>query len=93
MKAMITWSVKDGAIEDAALRFLAGEAAPLPGSTLLGRWHSVDLSRGFALYETDSPAALYKGALRWSDLMDFETVLVIEDAEAGAALAEQFKEE
>ncbi|HEX4322021.1 MAG TPA: DUF3303 family protein [Acidobacteriaceae bacterium] len=87
MKVMSTWTFKDGVIAEAAKRFLAGEAAPQPGVTLLGRWHSVDLSTGFSLYETSDPAALYNGAVKWADLLNFETFLVVEDTEVGPALA------
>ena len=87
MKFMSTWSFQGGVIPDAAERFLAGEGTPEPGTTLLGRWHNADLSGGFALYETSDPAALYRGALKWADLLDINTVPVIEDADAGAALA------
>jgi len=34
---------------------------------------------------------LYEGASRWVELLDMETTLVIEDAEAGAAMAKTFK--
>jgi hypothetical protein len=91
MKVMSTWSLKPGAIREAVNRFLAGEAAPHEGVTLLGRWHSVDISTGFSLYETDSPAALYEGAARWAEHLDLRTYVVVEDAEAGAAMAKVFK--
>jgi len=91
MKFMSTWSFQGGTIPEAAERFLSGEVTPEPGTTLLGRWHNADLSGGFALYETNDPAALYRGALKWADLLDLNTVPVIEDADAGAALAAQFK--
>ena len=91
MKFMSTWTFQGGMIPDAATRFLAGEGTPDPGTTLLGRWHNADLSGGFALYETNDPAALYRGALKWADLLEINTVPVIEDADAGAALANQYK--
>jgi hypothetical protein len=91
MKVMTTWSVRPEAIQEAVNRFLSGQAAPVEGVKLLGRWHSVDLSHGFSLYETDDANALYRGAARWSDVMDLETVLVVEDDVAGAALAEIYK--
>ena len=90
MKFMLTWTFQGGAIPEAAERFLAGQAVPEPGTTLLGRWHNVDLSGGFALYEATDPAALYRGAVKWADLLDLSTVAVIEDADAGAALAARF---
>ncbi|MFC5860721.1 DUF3303 domain-containing protein [Acidicapsa dinghuensis] len=88
MKVMSTWSARPGAFDDAIERFLKGEAAPVEGVKLLGRWHSVDLSTGFSLYETDDPAALHRGALRWVDLLELQTYVVIEDAEAGANFAQ-----
>jgi len=91
MKVMSTWSVRPGSAREAVKRFLAGEAMPVEGVALLGRWHSVDLSHGYSLYETDSPGALYEGSARWVELLDIETTLVVEDAEAGPALAKTFK--
>jgi hypothetical protein len=91
MKVISTWAVKDGAVREAVKRFLSGDAAPIAGVTLLGRWHAVDLSRGWSLYETDSPALLYEGSARWVELLDMESTLVIEDAEAGSAMAKTFK--
>jgi hypothetical protein len=86
MKFMSTWALLPGSVSTAAEKFLAGEASPAPGVTLLGRWHSVDCSGGFALYETDNAAALHLGAAKWADLLEITTVAVIEDAEAGPNL-------
>jgi hypothetical protein len=91
MKFMLTWSFPAGNVPAAAERFLAGEGAPVEGTKLLGRWHNVDLSGGFALYETNDAVALYHGAARWADLLEFNTVAVIEDADAGTVLASLFK--
>jgi Protein of unknown function (DUF3303) len=60
MKFMVTWAFKQGALREAAQRFLAGEAAPVEGTTLLGRWHGSDLSCGFAPYESNNPVAIYE---------------------------------
>ena len=88
MKTMVTWSLKSGqSLHEAVKRFLAGEAAPVEGVNLLGRWHSVDLSSGFSLYETDNMAALYRDAARWADILDLKNYIVIEDGEAGPVLA------
>ena len=53
-----SYSVRPGCIKEAAARFLAGEAAPVEGVTLLGRWHKADGSGGFVLHESDSPEAI-----------------------------------
>jgi len=88
MKTMLTWSLKSGeGFNEAVRRFLAGEAAPEPGQKILGRWHSVDLSTGFALYESDDAASNYAAAAKWADVLDLRTYLVVEDAEAGPILA------
>jgi hypothetical protein len=84
MKFMTTWTLIPGSAKDAIAKFLAGEAAPQPNVKLLGRWHSVDGSGGWSLYETDSLAALHMGAAKWADLLEISTTAVIEDAEAGA---------
>jgi hypothetical protein len=89
MKFMTTWTLIPGSVKDAIAKFLAGEAAPQPGVKLLGRWHSVDGSHGYSLYETDSAAALHKGASKWADLLEISTVAVVEDVEAAASFTDQ----
>jgi hypothetical protein len=87
MKFMTTWAAFPGATKECVEKFLAGEAAPQEGVTLLGRWHKADCSGGFSLYETDNLVQLYKGAARWADLMELTVVPVLDDAEAGPVLA------
>jgi hypothetical protein len=88
MKVMVTWSAKSGpGFSEAVRRFLAGEAAPEPGQKILGRWHSVDMSIGFTLYEADDAATHYAAAAKWADVLDLRSYLVVEDAEAGPILA------
>ena len=87
MKTMVTWSAKPGCVPEAVRRFLAGMAGPDEGVTILGRWHSVDMSIGFTLSESDSPAAHYAIAAKWADIMDLKTYLVIEDSEVGPLMA------
>lgn len=91
MKFMTTWTVVPGSVPAAVDRFLAGEGAPVAGVTLLDRWHRADCSGGFALYETDNPAALFEGAAKWGDVLVLHTVLVVGDADAGAAFKKVFK--
>ena len=87
MKFMTTWAAFPGATKECVEKFLAGEAAPQEGVTLLGRWHKADCSGGFSLYETDNLVQLYKGAARWADLMELTVVPFLDDAEAGPVLA------
>ena len=91
MKIMVTWSVRPGGLEEAVSRFLATGGMPKQeGVKILGRWHRTDGGGGFTLYETDSPAAMYAGAVEWADLMELDSYVVIEDAEAAPALMKQF---
>ena len=90
MKFMVTWSSKSGeGFREAVRRFLAGGGTPEPGLKMLGRWHAVDMSLGFTLYESDTAAPHYAGAAKWADVLDFKTYLVVEDDEAGPILASQ----
>jgi hypothetical protein len=90
MKTMLVWSLRPGALREAAGRFLAGQAVPPDGITMLGRWHSVDLSTGWTLYEGDDAAAMYAGSAPWAELLDLKVHVVVEDADAGRVLAQTF---
>jgi hypothetical protein len=90
MKFISTWAAQPGTLKEAVGRFLAGQAQPPAGVTLLGRWHNVDCSGGYSLFETSNPVALYEAAAVWADILDINNELVIEDAEAGPILAKVF---
>ena len=51
----------------------------------------MDCSGGFSLYESNNAAALHLGAAKWADLIEINTVAVIEDKQAGPNLAATFK--
>ncbi len=88
MKTMVTWSLRPGAdFSEAVRRFVSGKAAAPQGVTMLGRWHSVDLSTGFTLYETDDVTRLYAFSTGWADILDVKNYIVIDDSEAGPILA------
>jgi hypothetical protein len=91
MKFMSTWALIPGSVKSAAEQFLAGGGLESEGVTLLGRWHNVDCSGGFSLYETNDLAALHLGAARWVDLLETNIVPVLEDGEAGPNLVTVFK--
>ena len=85
---MVTSSLKSGeAYREAARRFVSGEVTPAPGLKLLGRWHSVDMSIGFSLWESDTAGPHYASAAKWADVLDFRTYVVVEDAEIAPILA------
>ncbi|HVT99433.1 MAG TPA: DUF3303 family protein [Acidobacteriaceae bacterium] len=87
MKIMSTFTIRAGCVPEAAKRFLSGKVTPPAGVRILGRWHKTDCSGGYTLFETDNPALLYEFAAAWTDLLENHSNVVIEDAEAGAALA------
>jgi hypothetical protein len=91
MKFMSTWTLLPGSVKAAAEQFLAGGGGEPEGVTVLGRWHKVDGSGGFTLYETNNLAALHLTAAKWADLLEVITVPVIEDGEAGPNLVTAFK--
>lgn len=86
MKVMLVYSGKPDAFHEVVRRFKAGQAVPAEGVTMLGRWQSTDFSVGFALYETDNPAALAAGASKWADVLTIQHHLVIEDRELAPIL-------
>jgi len=90
MKVMATWTVRSGAVRDAVNRFLTTGGKPPEGIKLLGRWHKTDSSGGFALFETDSPAALAAASAEWTDVLELHDHVVLEDAEAAPVLAKIF---
>jgi len=90
MRVMSTYTVRPGCVKEATARFLAGGGAPENGVTLLGRWHKTDGSGGFVLYETDSPEALAMGSMKWADVLEIHTNLVVDDNAAGAAMAKYY---
>jgi Protein of unknown function (DUF3303) len=91
MKFMSTWTILPGSVQAAVEQFLAGGGGETAGVALLGRWHNVDGSGGFSLYETSNLAALHLEAAKWAGLLEIATVPVIEDAEAGPNLVAVFK--
>jgi hypothetical protein len=91
MKFLVSYAIVPGAVKTAVGKFLAGEATPQEGVTLLGRWHRIDGSGGFSLYETNQLDQLYRGITKWAELLEFEVFPVLEDAEAGPILAENSK--
>ena len=60
---------------------------PPDGVTMLARWHDVAGRRGFAISETDDPLAIAKWCREWNDLMSFEIIPVVNDAQLATVLA------
>ena len=86
MKFMLTFTLQPETRNEAIARFLKTGGQPPKGVKLLGRWTSADLSKGYDLLESDDPSALTELALQWSDLIEMNTVPVVEDKELGDVL-------
>jgi hypothetical protein len=86
MKFMTTWEVIPGSLNTAVERFLSGKVEDPKGVKVLGRWHAQG-ARGWTLYETDNPVALFEASSAWADVLTIHSTVVIEDAEAGPILA------
>jgi hypothetical protein len=86
MKYMLAWKIAPGHIRSAAEAFLKA-GAPLPkGLTLVGRWHAPGSAYGWAVVE-GSESGLAQHVAEWEHLLEFQITPVLEDAEAGKALA------
>jgi Domain of unknown function (DUF3303) len=91
MKFMVAYSFEPAAFQVATKRFAETQGPPPSGIAMLGRWHSAVGHKGFTLAETSDAKALYAWILSWADLLSFEIVPVLEDAEVAEVLAQHFK--
>ena len=91
MKVLSTWSIRPGALQEVVERYKAGKGTPGDGVKMLGRWHAVDFSCGFSLYETDDLPTLYKFFSTWADLLESKATPVVEDDVAAPVLIGLFK--
>ncbi len=48
------------------------------GVKVIGEWTDLGGSRGFLLIEAEDPKVIMEGTLAWSDLMEIQTVPVIQ---------------
>lgn len=87
MKFITTYELGPDHRTSATERFLGGGAPPPAGVVMHGRWHDVNMRRGFLLCEADDASALAAWTAEWADLLVFEVIPVIEDAEAAAVLS------
>ncbi len=87
MKFVTTWSLRPEFHKAATARFLENGAKPPEGITTIGRWHHADGSGGMHVFECDNAQALRDFVQEWGDLLELHTCPVVEDAEAGAAMA------
>jgi hypothetical protein len=84
MKFMVTWSMKPAYQKEAMARFLETGGGPPEGVKMLGRWHGAGI--GFVLAETNDVKPLYEWTDRWTDLLEFVVIPVMEDADAAEVM-------
>jgi len=86
MKYMISFSLTASTFKERVRRFLATGGGPPNGVTMHGRWHSIDGAKGYVLASTDDPKLMLKWVGEWADLIEFETLPVLEDEDAAAVM-------
>lgn len=83
---MISWKIAPGNHKPAGEEFLKS-GAPMPdGLTMLGRWHTPGSVSGWVLVETTDPKPLYEHIAEWANMLELQTMPVVEDRDAAEAL-------
>ena len=87
MKFMLTWCIhpdKRQAAFNAFSQMTADDDKRDMGDKikLIGRWHDLSQFTGVAICESDDAQAIASWALNWNNVLDVQTVLVLDDEEA-----------
>ena len=87
MKFMLTWRIhpdKRQAAFTAFSQMTAEDDKKDMGEKirLIGRWHDLSQFTGVAICESDDAQAVASWALNWNNVLDVETVVVLDDVEA-----------
>jgi len=87
MKFMVTWRVhpdKRQAAFSAFSQMTAEDDRKDMGDKikLIGRWHDLSQFTGVAICESDDAQAVASWALNWNNILDVQTVVVLDDQEA-----------
>jgi Protein of unknown function (DUF3303) len=75
----ITYQATPQLRNNAQQRFKETGAPPPAGVTMMGRWHSAQGLKGFAIAESEDAEAIAKWLHEWTDLLSFEVTPVIND--------------
>jgi hypothetical protein len=89
MKFMVTWRThadKRQAVFNAFSQMTAEDDKRDMGDKirLIGRWHDLSQFSGVAICECDDALAVASWALNWNNVLDLQTVVVLDDEEARA---------
>jgi len=86
---MVTWRVhpdKRQAVFTAFSQMTAADDAKDMGDKirLIGRWHDLSQFTGVVICESDDAQAIASWVLNWNNLLDIQTVVVLDDEETRA---------
>ena len=88
MKYVITWNVPTASYVTTMQKFLGSGAPPPAGVKMHGRYHGLSGScSGYIVAESSDVKAIYGWLADWTDLMTFDVMPVVEDADAAAILS------
>ena len=71
-------------------KFMETGGMPPEGATMLSRFHNVDGTGGFAIVESDSPAALADYALDWNGMIQINITPLMDDETISSVLGKKF---
>ena len=81
MLFMIGYSFRPQTRNEAQARFKKTGGMPGPKVKMLGRWHNIGGHTGFILAESNDAVAIGKWTQQWTDLLTFDVVPVVNDAD------------
>ena len=82
----INWKIAPEMRNQVQSRFMETGGPSPEGMTMHSRYHYVDGSGGFAILETDDPAALATLANDWSDILPIEIKPIASDDVIGGVI-------
>lgn len=88
MKLMIIVDWNGSTIQEIGAKFASGEDVVPEGAELISRWHDPGAKKAWAVVDAPDAETVQRWMLKWSNMVDFETHAVLDDAGAGALLGE-----
>ena len=80
------WTCSPENLKAVVARFKETGGLPPKGVKMIGRWHDVTQRRGLTVAEADDASAIASRSYQWSDLPEFATYPVLDDAGAAKGL-------
>ena len=87
MKFMLTVDWAKTELDEVGAKFLGGEDVDPPaGVELISRWHDLSSRQAWLVVETADTKAVQSWMSAWSDFIDWETYMIMDDAECQEVL-------